>query len=116
MMSVYKYLLQRILNLVSEPHFFCKEGGNDCFNLSALLLSVMMSVYKYLLQRILNLVSEPDFLIFTERASFRRAICKKARISLICFGMVCTQRQQKGKRPSAMEPAARSLIPNGLSQ
>merc|ERR1719512_281311 len=71
----------------TQISFFWSEGGRDCFSLSALLLSSMIRVYRYLLQRILNLVEVPFFLIFTDRASLRRAICRNCRISEICFGM-----------------------------
>ena len=56
-------------------------GGRDCFSLSALSESVTHKVYKYLEQRTLNLVTSPVFLIFTERASFLRAVNKKSLIS-----------------------------------
>merc|ERR1711865_677601 len=77
----------------AQISFLASDGGNDCFSFSALSLSAMSSVYKYLLHRILNFVCDPFFLIFTERASLRRAICKNWRISAICFGMA----QSKGQ-------------------
>lgn len=40
------------------------------------------------LQRILNFVRSAFFWIFTDRASFRRAFCRKSRMSLISFGML----------------------------
>lgn len=61
-------------------------GGSDCLSLSALSGSVTHSVYRYLLQRTLNLVTSRVFLIFTDRASFLRAVSRKSLISLICFG------------------------------
>ena len=61
-------------------------GGSDCFSLSAFSASVTQSVYRYLLHRTLNLVTVFDFLIFTDCASFRRAVRRKSLISLICFG------------------------------
>merc|ERR1719181_444045 len=73
--------------IADQISFFCKEGGRDCLSFSALALSVMISVYKYVLQRILNFVSVPFFFILTDYASLRRAICKKERISVICFGI-----------------------------
>ena len=66
-------------------------GGSDCLSLSALSASVTQSVYRYLLHLTLNLVTSPVFLIFTDRASFLRAVSKKSLISLICFG--CTTPQ-----------------------
>ena len=54
----------------------------------ALSESATQSVYKYLEQRTLNLVTPDVFLILTDRASLRRAVCKKSLISLICFGCV----------------------------
>lgn len=33
----------------AQISFFCRDGGKDCFNFSALPLSAMMRVYKYLL-------------------------------------------------------------------
>jgi hypothetical protein len=48
-------------------------GGSDWVSLSAFSVSVTQSVYRYLEQRILNLTTLSVFLIFTERASFRRA-------------------------------------------
>jgi len=57
-------------------------------SLFALSESATQSVYKYLEQRTLNLVTPDVFLILTDRASLRRAVCKKSLISLICFGCV----------------------------
>ena len=57
-------------------------------SLFALSESATQSVYKYLEQRTLNLVTPDVFLILTDRASLRRAVCKKSLISLICFGYV----------------------------
>lgn len=57
-------------------------------SLDALSESATLSVYKYLEQRTLNLVTPDVFLILTDRASLRRAVCKKSLISLICFGCV----------------------------
>ena len=54
----------------------------------ALSESATQSVYRYLEQRTLNLVTPDVFLILTDRASLRRAVCKKSLISLICFGYV----------------------------
>lgn len=57
-------------------------------SLFALSESATQSVYRYLEQRTLNLVTPDVFLILTDRASLRRAVCKKSLISLICFGYV----------------------------
>lgn len=61
-------------------------GGRDCFSLFALFWSSTHRVYRYLLHRTLNLVFVPVFLIFTDRASLRRAVRRKSLISLICLG------------------------------
>jgi hypothetical protein len=61
-------------------------GGSDCLSFSALSESVTHSVYRYLLQRTLNLVWPRVFLIFTDRASFRRAVRRNSLISWICLG------------------------------
>jgi hypothetical protein len=60
-------------------------------SLSALSASCTERVYRYLEQRTLNLVTVPVFLIFTDRASFRRAVRRKSLISLICLGCTATQ-------------------------
>ena len=62
-------------------------GGNDDLSLSAFSESLTASVYRYLVQRTLNLVTLLVFMILTWRASFRRAMCKKSRISLISLGL-----------------------------
>merc|ERR1719277_1557643 len=85
------------LHSLAQISFFCRDGGKDCFSFSALPLSFMTSVYKNLLQRILNFVSVPFLLILTLRASFRRAICKNWRISVICFGMVSNMKHSVRK-------------------
>ena len=63
-----------------------KPGGSDWVSLSAFSVSVTHKVYRYFEQRILNLTTLAVFLIFTERASFRRAFWRKSRMSVICFG------------------------------
>ena len=73
-------------------------GGSDCFSLSAFSASVTHSVYRYLLQRTLNFVTVFDFLIFTDCASFRRAVSRKSLISLICFGCARTSTRCEHKR------------------
>ena len=73
-------------------------GGSDCFSLSAFSASVTHSVYRYLLQRTLNFVTVFDFLIFTDCASFRRAVSRKSLISLICFGCARTSTRCEQKR------------------
>ena len=85
--------------LLATPHWAsrsCLPGGSDCLSLSALSESVTQSVYRYLEHRTLNLVTGPVFLIFTDRASFRRAVSRKSLISWICFG--CSQTREKKSR------------------
>ena len=53
------------------------------------------SVYRYLLHRTLNFVTVFDFLIFTDCASFRRAVSRKSLISLICFGCESGKRRAR---------------------
>merc|ERR1719373_971674 len=84
----------------AQISFFCSDGGKDCFSLAALSLSGMISVYRYVLHRILNLVDVPFFLIFTDFASLRLAICRNCLISVICFGIAGWRvRTGRGERP-----------------
>lgn len=80
-------------------------------SLSALSASATHRVYRYREQRTLNLVTSPLFLIFTERASFRRAVRRNFLISSIFLG--CRERRgqegtqrQRQRRCWAHEAAA----------
>merc|ERR1711939_279160 len=67
-----------LMSLTSNP------GGSDCLSFSAFSLSLTFNVYKYRLHRTLNLTVLSFFLmIFTDLASFLRAVSKNSLISLI---------------------------------
>ena len=72
----------------------------------ALLASSTHRVYRYLEHLTLNFVLVPVFLIFTDRASLRRAVRRKSLISLICLGCCSGAQRAWGDGGQGLDAAA----------
>jgi ribosomal protein L29 len=91
-----------------------RPGGSDCLSFSALSASVTHSVYRYLLQRTLNLVTVPLFLIFTDRASFRRAVSRKSLVASIFLGIAEVRASSRRLTKKVFLSICRECVPAAL--